>query len=47
MIYVIKEEIEFIEIIKMLLNNIDFQIKVLLYQVNEAIDYNQEIELFH
>ena len=44
MIYAIKKEIGFFEIINMLSNKLDFQIMVLLYQATEATSYNQEID---
>jgi len=44
MIYAIKKEIGFFEIINMLSNKLDFKIMVLLYQATEATSYNQEID---
>ena len=44
MIYAIKKEIGFFEIVNMLSNKLDFQIMVLLYQATEATSYNQEID---
>ena len=44
MIYAIKKEIRFFEIINKLSNKLDFQIMVLLYQATEATRYNQEID---
>ncbi len=45
MIYAIKKEIRFFEIINKLSNKLDFQIMVLLYQATEATRYNQEIDI--
>jgi two-component system sensor histidine kinase VicK len=44
MIYAIKKEIGFFEIVNMLSNKLDFQIMVLLYQATEATSYNKEID---
>jgi signal transduction histidine kinase len=45
MIFAIKREIEFFEIINMLSNRVDFQIKILLFQANETTNYNHEIDI--